>query len=202
MKLHNYETGDFIRTATTEELKRSIDAATRDGGAGVITVDGVRCYVEGEPEHQMNVVTRREWIEVMGEGTDAQKLWEGMLGPVMVGQPSWRNASLDCPATFISGYQAEQYCRRVGGRLPTIAEYRALNIPLGVRGEWGEGPPVGGLVCEWVLNPDAPQGTGSSGAWCIVDHAWWHCREYAERRNIAAQDGAMKGDATGFRVVY
>ena len=27
----------------------------------------------------MNNVTRREWIEVMGEGTDAQKLWEGML---------------------------------------------------------------------------------------------------------------------------
>jgi hypothetical protein len=48
MDLHNYETGEFIRTATTDELKRSIDASTRDGGAGVITVDGVRCYVLGD----------------------------------------------------------------------------------------------------------------------------------------------------------
>ena len=48
MDLHNYETGEFIRTATMDELKRSIDASTRDGGAGVIIVDGVRCYVLGE----------------------------------------------------------------------------------------------------------------------------------------------------------
>ena len=48
MDLHNYETGEFIRPATTDELRLSIDASTRDGGAGVITVDGVRCYVIGE----------------------------------------------------------------------------------------------------------------------------------------------------------
>lgn len=50
MKLHNYETGDFIRVATLDEYKLSVAASKIDGGAGVITVDGVRCYVEGEPE--------------------------------------------------------------------------------------------------------------------------------------------------------
>lgn len=45
--LHNYETGDFIRVATTDELAASVAAAEIDGGAGVITVDGIRCYVLG-----------------------------------------------------------------------------------------------------------------------------------------------------------
>lgn len=48
MELHNYETGNFIRMATLQELKDSIDASHRDGHIGVITVDGVSCYVTGE----------------------------------------------------------------------------------------------------------------------------------------------------------
>ena len=43
--LHNYATGDIIRTATDEELAASREAAQTDGGAGVIEVDGVSCYV-------------------------------------------------------------------------------------------------------------------------------------------------------------
>ena len=45
--LMDYETGDAIRLATAEEAVASEEAATRDGGAGVILVDGRRCYVEG-----------------------------------------------------------------------------------------------------------------------------------------------------------
>lgn len=36
--LHDYETGEVIRRATAAELKASKEAAFRDGGAGVITV--------------------------------------------------------------------------------------------------------------------------------------------------------------------
>lgn len=57
MTLHNYETGESIRPATLDEYKLSVAASKCDGGAGVITVDNVRCYVEGEPEHQSQVVT-------------------------------------------------------------------------------------------------------------------------------------------------
>lgn len=46
MKLMNYETGATIRKATREEARASKAAAKVDGGAGVIRVDGVRCYVE------------------------------------------------------------------------------------------------------------------------------------------------------------
>lgn len=46
--LNNYETGETIREATLEEMLRSIEAGQVDGGAGVIEVDGVRCYVDGD----------------------------------------------------------------------------------------------------------------------------------------------------------
>lgn len=44
--LKDYETGEEIREATAEEREASVEAARRDGGAGVILVDGRRCYVE------------------------------------------------------------------------------------------------------------------------------------------------------------
>lgn len=45
-KLMRYDTAEMIREATEEEHRASIEASRVDGGAGVITVDGVRCYVE------------------------------------------------------------------------------------------------------------------------------------------------------------
>lgn len=48
-QLMNYDTGEFIRTATDAEWEASKSAAETDGGTGVITVeiDGkdVDCYV-------------------------------------------------------------------------------------------------------------------------------------------------------------
>jgi len=49
MNLCNYTTGNVIRTATATEYRASLEAARVDGGAGVISVDGESCYVEGEP---------------------------------------------------------------------------------------------------------------------------------------------------------
>ena len=47
--LMNYETGDYIREATQEEMGASLVAAQADGGVGAIKadVDGeqVTCYV-------------------------------------------------------------------------------------------------------------------------------------------------------------
>jgi len=44
--LRNYKTGEAIRPATEAEKIASEAAAERDGGAGVIVVDGVSCYVD------------------------------------------------------------------------------------------------------------------------------------------------------------
>lgn len=43
--IHNYKTGEAIRPATAIEEAESKAAAERDGGSGVITVDGISCYV-------------------------------------------------------------------------------------------------------------------------------------------------------------
>lgn len=43
--LMDYYTGSFIRPATQEEQEASRDAATLDGGARVIEVDGRSVYV-------------------------------------------------------------------------------------------------------------------------------------------------------------
>lgn len=43
--LHDRDTGEAIRPATASELAASIEAAEHDGGAGIISVDGRRCYV-------------------------------------------------------------------------------------------------------------------------------------------------------------
>ena len=44
--LTGYEDGKFIRAATQKEAEESAAYAKLDGGAGVIKVDGVRCYVQ------------------------------------------------------------------------------------------------------------------------------------------------------------
>lgn len=41
-----YNTGDVIRGATLAERIASLDAAKKDGGSGVILVDGRSVYVE------------------------------------------------------------------------------------------------------------------------------------------------------------
>ena len=43
--LHRYADATVIRDATAVELRKSVDAAELDGGAGVILVDGISCYV-------------------------------------------------------------------------------------------------------------------------------------------------------------
>lgn len=45
-RLMKYDDASVIREATMEEWEESVEAAKHDGGAGVIEVSGVSCYVE------------------------------------------------------------------------------------------------------------------------------------------------------------
>lgn len=49
MKLCRYADATTIREATIAEARESVSAAQSDGGRGVIWVDGVDCYVQGDP---------------------------------------------------------------------------------------------------------------------------------------------------------
>lgn len=44
--LYRYTDAVALRNATSKELAASREAAETDGGAGVIEVDGVDCYVQ------------------------------------------------------------------------------------------------------------------------------------------------------------
>lgn len=79
--------------------------------------------LESGLEVATTAVTRRQWIEVMGEGTEPQRLWEA---------EGWKNRSLDCPATHVSALDAEEFCRRLGDswRLPTVDEQAEYCYPL------------------------------------------------------------------------
>lgn len=46
--LNTYDTNEIIREATEAERAASAKAAQIDGGAGVITIDGERCFVQEE----------------------------------------------------------------------------------------------------------------------------------------------------------
>jgi hypothetical protein len=48
MKLMRYDDSSEIRNAYENEIVASLAAARTDGGAGVIDVDGVSCYVVGD----------------------------------------------------------------------------------------------------------------------------------------------------------
>jgi hypothetical protein len=54
MNLISCETNETIRTATIVEAIGSLMAARRDGGAGVIKVNGVACYVDAADDVTSN----------------------------------------------------------------------------------------------------------------------------------------------------
>lgn len=68
--LNNYETGETIRAATIAEYEASRAAAETDGGAGVIVVDGVSCFVDGEvtpPKLPRQLHAAYDWTAAAGE---------------------------------------------------------------------------------------------------------------------------------------
>ena len=62
------DTGELIGPATFEQITDSRWAATTDGGAGVIDVDGRRCYVEGDEDPALEICMSQEWVREWLEG--------------------------------------------------------------------------------------------------------------------------------------
>ena len=62
------DTGELIGPATFEQITDSRWAATTDGGAGAIDVDGRRCYVEGDDDPALELCMSTEWVREWLEG--------------------------------------------------------------------------------------------------------------------------------------
>jgi len=60
--LCNADTGEYIRQSTAAETIQSRWEARGNHGAGVILVDGARCYVEGDEDPDFELCTNAEWI--------------------------------------------------------------------------------------------------------------------------------------------
>jgi hypothetical protein len=58
--LHDYETGEYVRAATDDELRASREAAEIDGGAGVISADQLSAPAEA-PSADERDERRRYW---------------------------------------------------------------------------------------------------------------------------------------------
>lgn len=84
--LYDYETGEDIRPATSAELAASIEAAKTDG-AGVISVDGRSCYVQGG--------TVRSPIIVTIEDAQHESAVRELLDDVAAQDPSWNGAEFE-----------------------------------------------------------------------------------------------------------
>lgn len=73
--LHDYRTGDRIREATLDEYEASVHQATRDGGAGVIAVDGRDCYVDGAMRESHGLTVGQRVAGGEGEDHDTGVIW-------------------------------------------------------------------------------------------------------------------------------
>ena len=71
------------------------------------------------------------------------------------------------PVTCVDGYQARVYCRWLGGRLPTPAEWQSAATDVGRRAwPWGDEPPT----CDRVVMNDKGPGCGTGGPFPVCSH--------------------------------
>ena len=87
MELMRYSDATTIRTATYAEYQASSRAAKHDGGAGIITVDGVDCYVSGEPSVIIGGYTVQ--LDRSGQGHAWRDATVHDIGSVMAELEGW-----------------------------------------------------------------------------------------------------------------
>lgn len=148
-------------------------------------------------------ITQAQWINVMGQGTEPEKLW-GIHDPLL-------------PATHVNWYEAAEFAKVVGGRLPSSEELRLLAVagrdelpkplvdyavfdrreicPVRTKqpNDWGLYDTVG-LVWEWCLDGKNGSKWLRGGSW---DSFGYLCRS-AIRFDLTPDS---RYDFVGFRVI-
>ena len=163
------------------------------------SADDARCDGDEYPSH---TVTISQPFELM-----TTEVTVGMLqaaGQVVPEQPEW-STNPDQPVVIVSWNEAVDYCRALGGRLPTEAEweYAARGGLEGRAFPWGseppaydEGDPAGAAFEGGVARPVARFGDNGYGLHDMAGNVWeWIADVYSGYPNEAVTDPT--GPATG-----
>lgn len=162
------------------------------------------CFADEQPRHSVTL-TRGFWIHTTEVTVASYRVFAAATGRGMVDVPSWANEAH--PVVNVTWENAQAYCRWIGGRLPSEAEweYAARGGRGGQRYPWGENidhdhanfDGTGGLD---VFPKSAPVGTFAPNGFGLFDTAgnvWEWCADwYAERAytNAAVTDPLGPGE--------
>ena len=110
-------------------------------------------------------------------------------------------SAADHPLVMVTGYGAEAYCRWIGGRLPTEAEWEyAARGPEGFTYPWGDDPPTLELT-RFRSGTTAPVGRYPDGvSWCgvydMAGNVWEWTADWFGRYPSGPQENPV-GPASG-----
>jgi hypothetical protein len=104
--------GEIIRQASYDELCRSFEASLTDGGTGVITVDGVDCFVDTDPDES----TQRKIFGDCRSCVELGNTSPGLASERAVWVDAEGNVSEDvyhvCPECLVAGHGSYPGYRR------------------------------------------------------------------------------------------
>ena len=170
---------------------------------GCVPAD-MRCDADERPRH-MVAISRP--FDLMA--TEVTKVMFSAVEPMMDDQPPW-STTPEHPVAIVTWDEAAGFCRMVGGRLPTEAEWeyaarggRADSIyPWGDQGpDDREKSPRGAAFEGDAARPVATFGPNGFGLFDMVGNVWeWVADAYGAYPSDAVND-PQRSEASQFRVV-
>jgi formylglycine-generating enzyme len=170
---------------------------------GCVRGDG-GCFADEQPRHEV-VLTRDQWMDVT-EVTFAQyKTFTAATGNPPPRLPSW--AEDTHPVVNVTWEEAQAYCRSLGGRLPTEAEWErsARGGIAGQRFPWGDRvthddanfDQTGGRDIWLQSSPAGSFAPNAYGLYDLAGNAWEWVADWYDERAYAARIVDPQGPASG-----